>query len=312
MARLSSWLAAVFFAAYLVLGYFYLKQRAEMALVRAEASEATAREQQSRRQATEFRQKLAAADDAAKKAEEELAAQDQAATARTKASAAANRNRVINLSDIAKDHPEYAELQRKQMRRTLLRQYGDSLAALNLPPDQLVQLKDLLMSRSFSADDPRLAGLERGTPAYNQAMRAASEAATQQIDALIGPDGQRKLQDAQMLTTAQNQVANTYAPDFQEAGAPLTPEQSAGLAQLLNPRNGLGGGRAMNEPDPATWLSPRDTALLEQAAQVLSPAQLSIFKSDRADQNHMQSIMRSYLPTGGQANFGTTTIISGR
>ncbi len=304
MARLSSWLAAVFFIAYLVLGYFYLKQRAEMALVRAEASEATAREQQSRRQVTEFQQKLAAANDAAKKAEEELSAQDRAATTRTAAPATANVARAARMLDLQRD-PAYQALEKKQLRRFMLRQYGDALASLNLPPDQLAQLKDLMASRVFSGGDPRLAGLEQGSPAYMQAMRAASQAVNQQIDALIGPEGQRKLQDAQMLTTAQNQVNTNYAPDFAEGGVPLTPEQTTGLAQLLNPRNLVGRGPAANQPDPETWLTPRDQKLLEQAAQVLSPAQLEILKGDRAEQNQRQALMRQY--TGGGNTVQTTT-----
>ena len=155
----------------LTLGYLYVRERVEMGLLRAENAEKLANEQQSRRELADFQQKLAAANTAAKKAEDELTAQDRAASARP-----APRSGIISTNDIARDHPEYAELQRKQLRRTILRQYGRGDGEPLPPPDQLARLKDLLVQRSFSAGDPRLAGLEPGTPAYNQAMRAASQA----------------------------------------------------------------------------------------------------------------------------------------
>jgi hypothetical protein len=307
MGRISSWLAAIFLVAALTLGYLYLKQRGEMALVRAEMAEKLANEQQSRRQLADFQQKLAAANTAAKKAEDELTAQDRAASSQP-TGGAANR-RLISTSDIAREFPEYAELQKKQMRRSILHQYGDALATLNLPPDQLAQLKDLLAGRVFQNDDPRLAGLEPGTPAYVQARREASQSISQQIDALIGPDGQRKLQNAAMLSTAQTQIANTYAPDFQDGGVPLSPEQTSSLAQLMNPMNGAGRGPGMNQADPTTGLTPADDALIEQAAQVLSPAQVAILKSDRVDQNKMNAIMQQYMGAGMQGGGGSITII---
>ena len=85
---------------------------------------------------------------------------------------------------------------------------------------------------------------------------------------------------------------------------PLTAAQSAGLAQLINPMNNRGPG--MNQVDPSTGLTPGDDALFEQAAQVLSPAQVAILKADRADQNRMNSIMREYLNAGSG---GTGTVI---
>jgi len=305
MGRPSSLLAGIFFVAAVALGYLYLSQRAEMGLIRAELAEKSSHEEQNRRQLAEFQQKLAAANAAAKKAEEELTAQDRAASARP--AAPANGKQLSQLLDLERD-PAYVALQKRQMRRIILRQYGDALASLNLPPDQLSQLKDLLAGRIFSSGDPRLAGMEPGTPAYNQELRAASQAISQQIDALIGPDGQRKLQAAQMLTTSQNQVANNYAPDFADAGVPLTPDQSTSLAQLLNPMNNPGGGRAMNQADPETFLSPRDEQLLDQAAQILSPPQIAILKADRAEQNQRQALMRQYT-AGTNTVQSTTTVI---
>ena len=307
MTRPSSWLAAIFFLAAVTLGYLYLRQRVEMGLIRAEMAEKSFRAEQDHRQIADYQKKLVAANDAAKKAEEELTAQDREATARTPA--VANRGRVINMNDIARDHPEYADLQRKQLRRSILRQYGDALSALNLAPEQLAQLKDLLASRVIANGDPRLAGLTPGTPAYNQATRAASAAVNAQITDLIGPDGQAKLRDAMMTSMAETQIANNYAPDFQDAGVALTPEQTRSLAQLMSPARMIAGGAGQNQADPATGLSPNDEAMLEQAAQILSPAQVAILKTDRSDQGRMNAIMQAYVSPGTAG--GAQTIISG-
>ena len=307
MARLYPWLAAVLAIALMVLGYCYLKQSAEMGLIRAELTEKSFHAEQDHRQIADYQKRLTAANDAAKKAEEELVAQDHAATA--SAPTVTRRTQVINMNDIARDHPEYVELQRKQMRRAMLRLYGDTLSTLNLPPEQLAQLKDLLANRTLLPGDPRVAGLTQGTPAYNQAARAASQEVNQEIDALIGADNQAKLRDAQIVQMGQSLVANNYAPDFQDAGVPLSPEQTRSLAQLLSPGNMAGQSLGSAQPDSTTGLSPRDDALIEQAAQIMSPAQLAILKSDRADQNRMTAIMQEY--TSPTATGGRTVIMQG-
>ena len=299
-----SWLAGALLLGCLALGFLLLRQHAEVVRVNL-AMGVTDMAAQAR--LADLRRQVAGVQAAQLQAEKETAqlSRARAASARAEGDGAV---RTVHYSDIVKDHPEYAAILAKQTRRNMLRQYGPALDALNLPPDQLAKLKDLLVERTLSSQDAnqaaRAAGLEPGSQAWSAAMKAATEPVEKEIGAVLGTDSgpfMRKLQTEAGITS---QMRYTYVPDFEAAGMALTPEQTNGLQQALASSRNYDSvppseRAAYNQVDPATGLSPADTRMLEAAAQSLSPAQLRILRTDQIRDNQQNAIYRQYL-TGGR------------
>lgn len=301
MRKPPSWFTPILGVAFIALVVLFIRQRLQLIQLRADNQAISAADRQQKRDIARLSRQIAVqADDATGRNRAAQRTIDGAG--RNGASHAG----VISYSNIAKEHPEFAAIRDRETRRMILRQYGDAFAALNLPPDKLAQLKNLLVERQMSSEDAqeaaRAAGLQPGTPAFAQAVAEAYNDMQQSIVALIGQDGQNALQQAQLAATIKNfQIANTYAPDFLDAGVALTSDQAQGLAQVLasttNTPPGLTPG-GYHQPDPQTWLSQADQDTLTRASQVLSPAQLNVLKTDLAEQNQRNAIMRTYFQRG--------------
>ena len=213
---------------------------------------------------------------------------------------------VIHMSDVVRDHPEMADLWNKQQRMNMLRQYGDAIAGMHLPPDEAEKLKSLLVERQNSMNDARdaaaKAGIKPGTPEMAQATSQAAAEVQQQITGLIGADGNAQLQAGVGANNNSYAITN-YGYAMTDAGVPLSTDQSKTLAQLMYAANtaaqtaGASPGDA-RRPDPTTWLSPADQQFLSSAAAVVSPAQLEILRAQRADDNRRQAVMRPYYGNG--------------
>ncbi|HZP60427.1 MAG TPA: hypothetical protein VFB27_08900 [Opitutaceae bacterium] len=291
----------------------------ELTQAKAEAARANSRreaaEKESQKQILVLQQQLATA-----KAAEAEAERPAAATPASRASLAPGPDgsgnsggpTVVHLSDIVKDHPEYAAIYAKQMRRNIDRMYGGTLDTLNLPPQQLSQLKDLLAERQMSfMDAMRLtsaAGLKQGSPEWQDAMKQASQDVDQQINAILGSNGGATLSQLQTRAGIQSQIAYTYAPDFADAGAPLSAEQSRNLAQVMADATYAGKDlttrpKGYNEIDPKTGLTPHDSRILDAAAGILSPAQIQILRTDQIENHQTAVIMKQYNKGGGPVTF---------
>ena len=305
--RVHPWLAAISFLGLLALGYLAFRQRAEIVQIDLDLGTA---DQASHQRIANLQQQLASAKEAEAQAEKQLA-QATAGSARSPAGNGDGAVRTIHISDIVKDHPEYAALAARDSRRNILRQYGDALAALNLPPEQLAKMRDLLVERELSTNDAQqaaeAAGLQRGTAAWRDAMQQATDSVEQEMTAVLGTDSHPVFQKLQNESGYLSQVQYTYAPDFADAGAPLNADQSRALAEVMATARNPGGAvpaqmRGFNQADPDTGLSPYDNQLLAAAAQILSPAQLQVLKTEQIQNNHQQSaIFRTYMTgaTGG-------------
>ncbi len=198
------------------------------------------------------------------------------------------------------------------MRRNVERMYGDTLATLNLPADQLAKLKGLLAEKQMSSIDAiqaaEAAGIERGTPEWQDAIKQAAQDTEQQISAIMGPNADNTLAQLQMKVSFQNQVQNNYAADFANAGAPLSPDQSHALVQALSDANYAGKDTTnrpanYNEVDPTTGLTPHDSRIVEAAAQSLSPAQIQVLKTDQMENAQLSALMRQYNKGNGPVMF---------
>jgi hypothetical protein len=320
MNRAISWLAAIFFLGCLSLGYLAAWEKADITRFNLRWDAAKKDEQ---KQIIDLQRQLAAAKAAQVLAEKQMQAAQQAqvmaASAQSKSDDASTTDAstktggtIIHISDILKDHPEYAALYAKQMRRNVDRMYGSSLSTLNLAPDQLSKLKDLLAERAMSnIDAEQLAtasGLERGSPDWQDAMKAAGQDTEQQITAMLGSNADATLMQLQARTAIQNQVNTSYAADFADAGAALSPEQASALIQAMADANYAGKDLSTrpagyNTPDPTTGLSMHDDRIINAAAQALSPAQIQVLTSDQVDYHKMAAIMKQYNSSGGRVLF---------
>jgi len=210
---------------------------------------------------------------------------------------------VIHMKDLLRDHPEIAALQRKELRRSIIREYRGAIAALNLAPDQAAQLKNLLIEKSMSAADAMEAATQAGIqPNSSETHRAISQATKdldQSIISLIGSDANERLEALKSTTFHSGNVIEPVALDMEDAGVPLSADQSEALGlylhELSNPtKNPDASTPGFNEADPTTWQSPLDQQFYSKAAAILTPSQLQILKSSRSEDNQRNAILDQY------------------
>jgi len=299
MKRASPWLAVIFFLGCVVLGWWVLDLRSELARAASARDEAAT---VSHRQIVDLKHQLVQTRATAASAAKQIAQLQQTAGAGPAAGTRSDM-KVIHLSDVLRDHPEYAALQAMDARRNVERTYGVAIDRLNLTPEQRAKLKALLVERQMSSTDAMVAaqaaGIERGTPAWQEAMKQSSQDVEQGISTLLGPGGQATWQQLQQRTSFENQVSNNFSPDFAAAGVALSADQNAGLVQAMADASYVGkdeSGRPQNynEPDPTTGITPHQQRVLDAAAQVLTPAQFQIFKADQLAQIQQQAIFKQY------------------
>jgi len=301
----------VLFLGCVALGYFVRQQKTEITLASVQRA---ASEKETQARIVELQQQVAAAKAARAVAEKQAAQAAPVATPLPRSDTAGAKGgfNVIHISDILKEHPEYAALYAKQERRNIDRIYGDGLGTLILAPDQLSKLKDLLVERQMSNMDAQreaeTAGLQRDSPAWMEAMKQASQDTQQQIAAIMGTNADGTLAQLQTRVRIQGEVEYTYRPDFSDAGVPLNPAQSSGLVQAMADANYTGKDMSTrpegyNETDPTTGLTPHDNRILDSASRVLSPAQLQILKTDLIEVKQVGAIMQQYRAKGGPAMF---------
>jgi hypothetical protein len=203
----------------------------------------------------------------------------------------------FNADDMRKD-PAYAALWHKQQLRNVQREYGEAIAALKLPPDQVAKLRELLVGREEARADAREAGQAAGLTArdLNLATTQAAGAVNDEIKGVIGADAFQQLQTAPQTGGFKLMIENTVAIDLNGAGTPLTPDQESELvaayAQAARPPPGAGKGSAWITPNPDTGLAPSDQATLDAAGKVFGPDQMAIIKENLLEQRQQQQYFR--------------------
>lgn len=311
MQRAIPWLAIIFFVGCLALATFVLQEKAEIARTGV-ARKAAENEAQMR--IVDLQNQVGALKATQVQADKQVAQVTLGASVADKALSERSDavTKIVHISDIVKDHPEYAALYEKQLRRNIDRMYGNGLNSLDLTPDQLSQLKNLLVERQMGNTDAQqaaeAAGLVQGSPAWQTAMTQASQDVSGQIQALLGANADATLAQLQARMNIQNQVQNNYAPDFSDAGQPLTPEQASGLIQAMADANYSGKDTSTrpanyNVADPTTGLSLHDDRIISGATQVLSPAQLQLLTTDQIENEQISAIMKQYSNGGGRVMF---------
>jgi hypothetical protein len=303
MKRDVPWIAAILLLGCLALGIFALGERSQIAST-ADAGRTAEKEAQAR--IASLQGELGTLKAAKDQADRKIAqlTQDPNSSPNSQANGGGN---VVHISQILKEHPEYLAIYEKQTRRNIDRMYGSGLATLGLPSDQLARLKNLLVERQMGVVDAdqvaQAAGLVPGTPAWQAAMQQASQDLDGQIQSIMGSNAEATLAQLRTRQYIQNQVQNSYAPDFADAGAPLSPEQTNGLIQAMADANYSGKDISTrpanyNITDPTTGLSPHDDRIITSATPVLTPAQVQLLSKDQAENEQIAAIMKSYNTPG--------------
>jgi hypothetical protein len=197
--------------------------------------------------------------------------------------------------------PAFAPLLQKQTLRNIRRNYVDGISKLNLPPDKLKKLEELLVARAQAPIDALNAEHNLGITDSKEISKTQQYAVAEvndNIEALIGTSGVATLDLSSQLHAERSMLDNGVAIDLQAAGTPLTADQETALAQtILDTSNVVTNPNysslALQPADPSTGLSAVQAAIDEKASQFLSTDQLNILKSFQQEQN----ANREYLQT---------------
>src|SRR5207247_191823 len=121
----------------------------------------------------------------------------------------------LSFSEAMKD-PVFATAWRKQQMRKFEQNYGDAIATLNLPPDKLARLKELMMAREESISDARDAGRAAGlsNAELTKAILQARDLWADQIKGLIGPDGYAQLDRNEKALPLRPLIESSFAIDL--------------------------------------------------------------------------------------------------
>ncbi|HTB79581.1 MAG TPA: hypothetical protein VK717_01710 [Opitutaceae bacterium] len=245
-------------------------------------------------QLTELKDHLAKAEEALLEAQKD---------SRRKADAAnSTRPRVSrNASDSKlRNDPGYAAFLHRQELRDLNRVYGEELAKLNLSPDKLAKVKDLLIARSDAIKDARETAQDSGLD--RASMKSVITKATNDVDDeiknLVGPDTFAQVQATQKTSETKMIIQSEVGVDMTSAGTPLSSDQVSALAKIL-----IASQNVANDPlhrtmavdqgsiDSQTGLTPQYQVMLNQATNVLSPAQIPILQQYFSDQIKQQQYL---------------------
>jgi hypothetical protein len=293
MQRLAPWLVALIAVA--VCGGLLVRDHSrqlENASLRATVADLTAAQDHQK----EAMKALLAKDEAAR-----LEAQKARQQAADNAKARPGFSHPID-SNAMRNDPAFAALWRRMQLRVLYQEYGDAFSKLKLSPDQLAKLKDLMIDRVAAGLDARDAasasGLSNAESA--QAFTQARDEVTAEMTALVGGDVIGQINSAGQVFVMRWNVQNLAGLDLTAAGVPLSSDQTSALAEIyadfqipdrLKRTPDLG--KLFGAPaDPITGLTPLNQAMLDQAAQVLSSAQLPIFRQSLIDENQQQAFIQ--------------------
>jgi hypothetical protein len=216
------------------------------------------------------------------------------------------------------DDPEVRRLMDIQQKASLGRRYAAFFRTLNLPPDQLDHLKDLLLEKQSVQLDVLMAASQQGiNPMQNpdefKKMVSDNQA---EVDAKIQADlgdGQYAQFQNYQNTQAQRGVVNQLRSDLSFTDAPLSGPQADQLVQIMaqtapakTSANGLGGGAdAPGGGGPSSVITDATIALSQS---VLAPGQVDALRQIQQQQQasaQLQKLM--FQNQNGGASGGPAT-----
>lgn len=211
-------------------------------------------------------------------------------------------------------NPEFAKAMSVQQRAALDARYASLFKQLNLPPEQLEKLKNLLVERQTARMDVMNAARENGlNPRDNrEEMRKLTDEAQAEVDASIkaalGETVYNKYQNYE-ATQPQRALVGQLDQRLSYSSTPLTSTQTEFLVTALassTPAESTdqGGG------GPGNWgggnRTPISDAVLQQAQSVLTPDQVTALKQLQTEQQAQQQIRELMRANSGNNGGGNT------
>lgn len=192
------------------------------------------------------------------------------------------------------ENPEAQRLMAVQQRGALDQRYGALFRMLNLPPDQLERLKDLLVERQTAGVDVLAAARSQGlSNRENRAeIRSLLEATQAEVDesirALLGESGYQRY-EYYNSTQPQRAAVGRLEQRLSYSTLPLSASQSEQLVQLLAAQSPSGTAAASPRFARAAFFgggpgTPITDELVTQAATILSPVQLDALRQLQQEQ----------------------------
>ncbi len=196
------------------------------------------------------------------------------------------RNWEARMENLLKD-PQIAAAMQLQQRSRLDRRYADLFARLNLPPEKLAQLQDLLVEKQNVARDVFSAAREQGMGRDNRdEIRALIDATQEEIDAeirsTIGDQAFNALTQYEQ-TSAQRGMIEQLESRLSYSGTPLNQAQAETLVAILSETSATTAG------DNGPGFFPGGGSIITDAAiaraqGVLSADQLAALQALQAEQ----------------------------
>ncbi len=270
------------------LGWYAGRERREIAGLRAGALAKSKEVEVLRRTAGQFQRAATRKRRAAARAAAPL--DRQAAAARRRRSA------TFDLTPYLRKDPDYARLHRLQILRMVDQMYGsDNLKALGLPPDEVAKVRELLAERIEAPEDARQIALEQGIGPNSRDMgRAINDALSQvnaDIEAMVGPDALKMLNQLQGEAGYRGQIQYQIAPDMNAAGVGLNPSQINALAQAELQAQTQAAQTMRITRSPVNVQQATTQALLAAAPQILAPDQLVAFQQSVSQYQEYQAMI---------------------
>lgn len=218
------------------------------------------------------------------------------------------------------DNPEAQRLMALQQRGALDARYSALFRSLNLSPAQLEKFKDLLVEKRTAVADVMAAARSQGLTGRENRdeLRALVNDTQAEIDATIRAEiGETAFQQYQSFeqTQPQRSVVSQLEQRLSYSGAPLTPQQSEQLVQVLaanSPapsgqpqgraaiRAGGGNAAGMFFTNPSSITN----EAVAQASTVLAPAQVQALQSLQQEQQ-AQAQLNQLLRDQARSRRGT-------
>lgn len=209
--------------------------------------------------------------------------------------------------------PEFANAFNAQQRARLDGRYAELFAKLNLPPETLTQLQDLMTEKQNSARDVYSAAQAEGLGRENRAelreiVQMTQNEINREIENLIGESGVVTMREYEQ-TTAQRNLVGQLETRLSYAASPLNDAQASAMVNILSQTSNSdsGRGRGSNDGDTRNVAITDDTIARAQA--VLSGDQLQALSDLQAEQKAAQTVSAAMRQTfqrggGGDGNRG--------
>lgn len=202
--------------------------------------------------------------------------------------------------------PEYAAAFNLQQRARLDRTYADLFAQLDLPPNTLTRLQDLLVEKQNTTRDVFMAAREEGLGRENRSeLRELMEATQAEIDseiaAAIGQDNFAALQSFEQ-TGRERAMVGQIESRLSYSSTPLNANQAQALTSILaETSTGGNRGRGGDSPFGGGGVAISDEAI-NRAQAVLSSSQLKSLQDLQAEQQAAQKLTEAMRAAGRTGN----------